>query len=117
MAIIFSTPVHGLFRVAARMMTDQLGASDGMWTDFRQISDFNLHIIGASSPDVIQIRVSNELIIPANSAHGQPLGFDITANYMEVQRGSLYSWVKVYKPTGGGTATNAYLLANWIPLK
>ena len=117
MAILFSFPVHGLNRVTARMLTDQLAASDGVWLDFRQIGDFNLHIIGVSTPDVVQIRVSNELIIPANSAHGQQLGFDITANYLEVQTAAMYSWVKVYKPTGTGTATNAYLFGEWIPLK
>ncbi len=117
MAINLVTPVHGLFRVSAQMITEQLASSDGEWMDFRQITNFNIHIIGVSTPDVVQIRVSNELTIPANSAHGQQLGFDISANFLEVQRGSLYSWVKVRKPTGTGTATNAYLLADWTPLK
>ena len=116
MAIVFTTPVHGLLRIAAQMMTNQLAADDGVWVDFRQIANFNIHITGVSSPDVVQIRVSNELTIPANSAHGRPLGFDITAEYMEIQRGSLYSWVKVYKPTGTGSATDAYMLGDWIPL-
>ena len=117
MAILFSFPIHELNRVTAQMLTNQLASTDGVWLDFRQIRDFNIHIIGVTSPDIIQIRVSNELIIPANSAHGQPLGFDITTNYMEVQKSAMYSWVKVYKPTGTGTATNAYLFGEWIPLK
>ena len=99
------------------MMTNQLAAADGVWVDFRQIANFNLHVIGVSSPDVVHIRVSNELTKPANSAHGVQLGYDITANYLEQQRGSLYSWVKVYKPTGTGTATNAYVLGDYIQLR
>ena len=117
MAILFSPPIHGLLRVTATLMTDQTAGANGEWIDIRQIRDFNIHITGVSGGDILQIRVSGTPTIPANNTHGVPLGFDITEEYMEVQRGSLYSWLKVYKSTGGNDTTNAYFTGEWIPLK
>ncbi len=114
MSIDFSFPFQGLMtRIQAQMLTAQTVATDGEWVDFAHVNTFSIDVENLSGADVVQIRVSNRIDKPGNSFHGRQLGRDITENRVVSSSTHRFRWVKVRKETGGGSATDAWLFADW----
>ena len=99
--------------LVSQLMTAQTTATDGVWVSFRNIKTFTIHIKDFSGSDAVQIRVSCEPTGPANSAHGVKLGSTMTADRMVSSASNRFRWLKVRKTVGGGSATDAFLFAEY----
>ena len=115
MALVLIHPFAGMStRSGAQLLTDQTDATDGQWVDLSHIGQWSIHVKNLSSPDVCHVRVSCEIDEPPSSDHGVPFGTKIKKNQRVVSGGShRFRWAKVQKPTGGGSATNAWLFGNY----
>ena len=94
---------------ATQLMSAQTAATDGVWTTFRNMKTFSIHVTDLSGSDAVQVRVSCETTIPSNSDHAVQLGSNITAEKIVSSASNRFLWVKIRKSVGGGSATNAYL--------
>ncbi len=107
-------PFQGLnSRITAQMMTDQALPNDGEWVDFAHISIWSIHVLDISGGDVVQIRVSNVLIKPANLVDGVRFGRNIVAERSVSSAQHRFRWVKVKKDAGLSSSPNAFLFADW----
>ena len=95
--------------VIQQLLTAQTDSTDGTWINFRNVKTFSIHVKDFSGSDAVQIRVSCEATIPANSNHAVQLGSTITADRIVSSANNRFRWLKVRKSVGGGSATDAFL--------
>ncbi len=96
-----------------QLMTTQTDATDGVWVNFRNIKTFSIHVKGFSGTDAVQIRVSCEATKPVNGNHGVQLGSTMLADKIISSASNRFRWLKIRKSVGGGSATDAFLFAEY----
>jgi len=57
-----------------------VATTNGVWVDARGFKRFSVHVTLGGGAATVQIRGSNAVAIPANSAHEVQIGADITAD-------------------------------------
>ena len=98
----------------SQLMTAQTAGTDGVWADVRDIRTFSIHILNLSGSDVVEVRVSCEASRPSNSAHSVQYGVSITSDRIVSSNDNRFRWLKIRKSTGGGSATDAFLLGSFV---
>ena len=103
-----TTQVFGTTLMRAQLLTDAITSTDGEWIDVSGLASLTLHVSGITTATV-EVDGSNEIVRPANDAHGIKLNAtDIASDQIVFLTGGL-RWLKVRIPDYTSGTINVYL--------